>query len=371
MNTCITGDCRQTLRDLIAQGVKVQMCVTSPPYWGLRDYGTAKWEGGDVGCGHQPDKKSQTSTLQGGKDTQEAAKFYKELCPRCGAVRIDSQLGLEKTPEEYVQNLVEVFRLVRDVLKDDGTLWLNLGDSYAASATGSFNGGGFKDASAISGGRNMSGVETSGKMDKLKASGLKPKDLVGIPWLIAFALRADGWYLRSDIIWAKKNCMPESVTDRPTKSHEYLFLLSKNAKYFYDNEAVREAAISVGLPTAESMRGKGWHDHTRDLEEGQRFDGKSTHKKAVPENGRNLRSVWTIATAPYSEAHFATFPPALIIPCIKAGSRVGDTVLDPFFGSGTTGQVCEQLGRKWIGCELSEQYAALWKKRTAQGGLGI
>jgi DNA modification methylase len=358
MNTCITGDCRQTLRDLIAKGVKVQMCVTSPPYWGLRDYGTAKWEGGDVGCDHTgiarrcdlPGRHDKQSTQKGSSSDRVSRE-----CLKCGATRIDSQLGLEKTPEDYVANLVEVFRLVRDVLRDDGVLFLNIGDSY----NGSGGWGGDMTPTALDGSKQTTNVGSHKKIQS-KCPGLKPKDLVGIPWMVAFALRADGWYLRSDIIWHKPNPMPESVTDRPTKSHEYMFLLSKSAKYFYDNEAVKERSIEPPRLREKNNGESAVDTKMRGYDCNCGNDGT-----------RNLRSVWTIATAPYSEAHFATFPPALIIPCIKAGSRVGDTVIDPFFGSGTTGQVCEQLGRKWIGCELSEKYEPLWKKRTAQGGLGI
>jgi DNA modification methylase len=218
------------------------------------------------------------------------------------------------------------------VLRDDGTVWLNLGDSYA------------------------------------------DKNLAGIPWRVALALQTDGWYLRSDIVWAKGvsfcpdyagSVMPEPVTDRPTKSHEYLFLLTKSARYFYDADAVRETPITKGLPSAESMRGQSYHDHDPDkrLQEGQRFDGGSTHRKSVPLAGRNLRSVWVINPKPYSEAHFATFPTTLVEPCVKAGSKKGDTVLDPFTGSGTTGLVAGKLGREFIGIELNRDYIRLAQER--------
>ena len=315
------GDCRESMRRMIAEGVRVQMCVTSPPYWGLRDYGHP------------------------------------------------GQLGLEPTPAEYVANMVEVFRLVRELLADDGTCWINLGDSYAAD-----RGGHCMPAETLAGGVNGKSdyddplrgrVRHKQAMGSRNAPsiGLKHKDLCGIPWRVAFALQADGWYLRQDIIWAKPNPMPESVTDRCTKSHEYLFLLSKRERYYYDAAAIAEPAISAG----ESRGG------------GTKVSGNGYAGGALPPQhlavygetppNRNKRSVWTVATQPYSEAHFATFPPALIEPCILAGSRPGDVVLDPFFGSGTTGQVCERLGRKWLGCELSPEYGKLAAKRTAQQGM--
>lgn len=297
------------MRELIAQGVKVQMCVTSPPYYGLRDYGH------------------------------------------------DGQIGLEETPAEFVAAMVEVFALVRELLADDGVLWLNLGDSYAGSR----------------GNGSVSQTFGQSKFKKFKSpssdvAGCKPKDLIGIPWMVAFALRADGWYLRQDIIWHKPNPMPESVTDRCTKSHEYIFLLSKSARYYFDSAAIAE-------PLTESSRIRnqsGWNGN----EERDYVSGKQNNmskylgsEKAKEATERNKRSVWTVPTTPYSGAHFATFPPALIEPCILAGSRVGDTVLDPFFGSGTTGQVSQALGRKWIGCELNPAYGELQQVRTAQQGM--
>jgi DNA modification methylase len=317
------GDVRDILPTLDAESV--QCVVTSPPYWGLRDYG------------------------------------------------MEGQIGLEPTPEEYVTTMVEVFREVKRVLRDDGTVWLNLGDSYARAGGWSSNDGldGKKRGES---GRAKSNIPTDGGKSQKLALGLKPKDLIGIPWRVAFALQADGWYLRSDIVWAKGvsfcpdyagSVMPESVTDRPTKSHEYLFLLTKSARYFYDADAVRETPITKGLPSAESMRGKSYHDHDPDkrLQEGQRFDGGSTHRKSVPLAGRNLRSVWAINPQSYSEAHFATFPTALVEPCVKAGSKKGDTVLDPFAGSGTTGLVVGKLGREFVGIELNPDYIRLSNER--------
>ena len=271
MNEILFGDCREIMRRWAEQGVKAQMCVTSPPYSGLRDYG------------------------------------------------VDGQLGLEQTTDEYVQNMVEVFRAVRDVLADDGTLWLNIGDSYAATR-------GRQVGQTKGGPKHGPAQAVSGRGQKASEYGLKAKDLIGIPWRVAFALQADGWYLRQDIIWHKPNPMPESVRDRCTKAHEYIFLLSKGPKYYFDADAIKEPAVSEKPAGNRRAMNAG-----RLGKEGWSFDP----AKSIPER-RNRRSVWTVATMPYKGAHFATFPPALIEPCILAGSRPGDIVLDPFMGSGTT-----------------------------------
>lgn len=293
----IVGDCRDILPTL--EPKSVQTCVTSPPYWGLRNYG------------------------------------------------VDGQLGLESTPQEYIEKMVGVFREVWRVLRDDGTLWCNLGDSYNQNQGKGFDthgDGGIRKAAAAS---------------PKVFSGLRSKNLVGIPWRIAFALQADGWYLRSDIIWHKPNPMPESVTDRPTKSHEYIFLLTKSERYFYDADAIREpleAPDRVGTNPSHAVLGL-----LNSRDRGREID------RAINSNpnGRNKRTVWTVATQPYSEAHFATFPEDLIKPCILAGSRVGDTVLDPFGGSGTTGKVAIELGRKSVLIELNPDYIKLADSRTA------
>ena len=369
----LLGDVRAELASL--PNGYIQTCVTSPPYWGLRDYG------------------------------------------------IDGQLGLESTPESYVQTMVEVFRQVRRVLKDDGTLWMNLGDSYWGSGKG-LNGDGSHSSEHRQTDKqftNKGSLKTK-KGDYLalgREIGLKPKDLVGIPWRVAFALQADGWYLRSDIIWSKLNPMPESVTDRPTKAHEYLFLLSKSERYYYDAEAIFERAIYAdearydnglnGHGGGESHKGQG--SSTRkfrtpvptglDTGEGAhtKLDG---HYKNLPETQSNLRktrekqrghsrrhegfndrwnqmtkeeqcsglrnkrSVWTIPTQPFPEAHFATFPPKLIEPCILAGAPDGGIVLDPFHGAGTTAMVSKQLGRKYVGIELNQAYIEMSLKRLQQ-----
>lgn len=301
----LQGDALQVLKTL-PSGI-VQTCVTSPPYYGLRDYGH------------------------------------------------DGQIGLEETPEAYVAKLVEVFREVKRVLHPTGTIWVNLGDSYAGG--GGFSPSAPSNATSRAGQR---GAETLGIGLGIKPQGsVKAKDLVGIPWMVAFALRADGWYLRSDIIWHKPNPMPESVTDRPTKSHEYIFLLSKCREYFYDADAVREAISQSSIER--------WGD---DPFTKRRPNGLPTQTVIGGETtcgtnplGRNRRSVWTVATQPYSEAHFATFPPALIEPCILAGSKPGDTVLDPFSGAATSGLVALKHGRKYIGLELNPDYIALSHKR--------
>ena len=292
--TIIVGDCRESLGKI--KPGSVQTCITSPPYFGLRDYGH------------------------------------------------EEQLGLEQTPDEYVANMVEVFRDVRDALADDGTLWLNLGDSYASSTKA--------------------------------AVGIKPKDLIGIPWRLAFALQADGWWLRQDIIWVKPNPMPESVTDRCTKSHEYLFLLTKRARYYYDHDAIKEPAVATNF---HDYTGTGYQAPGQSPQTGNRksprFDGDkygdSDDRKHATKSGneyqfdgtRNKRDVWTIPTKPFRGAHFAVMPEALVEPCILAGSRPGDTVLDPFAGSGTVGVVAKRHARRFIGGELNPEYASMAEGR--------
>lgn len=310
----IQGDVRETLKTLPSEAINC--CITSPPYFGLRDYG----------C--------------------------------------NGQIGLEESPEEYVTQLVNIFREVRRALRSDGTLWLNLGDSY----TGSASTGGKGKETAYTGERNL-----PNKLGK----GLKQKDLIGIPWMVAFGLRADGWYLRSDIIWNKPNAMPESVTDRPTRSHEYIFLLSKSAHYHYDHEAIREqrathdtdisgftggeysgvrrradGTIKADKQRGHSRRHAGFND---------RWDHMTLEQQCA--NGRNKRDVWTVAPAQFREAHFATFPTELIRPCVRAGCPAGGTVLDPFSGAATTGVVCIQENVNYIGLELNPEYVTLSERR--------
>ena len=350
--TQYVGDCRAVLRSLPAESV--HCCVTSPPYFGLRDYGVA------------------------------------------------GQLGLEESPDAFVSELVAVFREVRRVLRDDGTLWLNLGDSYARS-WGNYGGqnrgkeGGQREIKNGSAAPNPAydGLEKWRPPTSNKIAGVKPKDLIGIPWMVAFALRADGWYLRQDIIWAKPNPMPESVLDRCTKAHEYLFLLSKNERYSYDSEAIKEASITNdprrpytsegawqldGRPAEQRHGGKPRTAGNKSHKYVEAYNGSETEEhrtKAglmdvadVPWTRRNRRSVWTIASAPFTEAHFATFPPALIEPCIMAGCPKGGTVLDPFGGAGTTGLVADRLGRNAVLIELNHAYAAMAEQRIrAEAGM--
>ena len=300
----------------------VQCVVTSPPYWGLRDYGTvAQVWGGVEGCEHVwgeplrahhpgqvPDSKwPKNPDLQKGQ-TQATGS----CCQTCGAWK--GHLGNEPTPEQYVANLVEVFREVRRVLREDGTVWLNLGDSYARAG-----GTDRKPSTTAQAGNTKRSIEIAGDRTETLPPGLKPKDLVGIPWRVAFALQADGWYLRSDIIWAKPNPMPESVTDRPTRSHEYVFLLTKRATYYYDAEAVKEASTGQGGAAANFARAT-----KRALVPGQAVtDHRLDRKPTFDTGGRNRRSVWMITPKPYRGAHFATFPPQLVEPCVKAGSPEG------------------------------------------------
>ena len=353
MNKIEFGDCRETMRKWASQGIKAQTCITSPPYYGLRDYGTGKWIGGDESCSHKRDSKYSDKTITGhaNKDLTVGDAIYKSVCPRCGAIREDRQLGLEETPEQYIKAMVEVFRCVWDVLEDDGTLWVNIGDSYAGS------GGAGNQFGQLE--KGLTKYKQGGKPQDF---GCKPKDLIGIPWMLAFALRADGWYLRQDIIWHKPNPMPESVQDRCTKAHEYIFLLSKSQKYYYNHEAIKEPL--KGEPETRDKNAEGYQ---ADYSKGDRF---SKGERVFGADGMaNKRSVWSVPVKPYTGAHFAVFPSELIEPCILAGAPVGGIVLDPFMGSGTTAQVSQDLGRQYIGCELNPAYEKLQNKRTAQQSL--
>jgi DNA modification methylase len=306
MNKIEFGDCRETMRKWAQENIKVQTCVTSPPYYGLRDYGH------------------------------------------------DGQIGLEETPEEYIKAMVEVFRCVWDILEDNGTLWLNIGDSYYNYRPGK---GQALVKQSVSGNKQDLPDVCARRGNKLQ--GLKEKDLIGIPWMLAFALRADGWYLRQDIIWHKPNPMPESVQDRCTKSHEYIFLLSKSKNYYFDHESIKE-------PITDSSKSRLNQDVENQIGS-NRVPGKTNgNMKAVGFENRNKRSVWTVTTKPYSGAHFAVFPSDLIEPCILAGAPVNGIVLDPFMGSGTTAQVAQHLGRQYMGCELNPDYKELQDSRLKQ-----
>jgi len=346
------GDCLSVLKTL-SDGT-VQCCVTSPPYWGLRDYGTAQWEGGDSDCRHfklaggTGAQNLGKSAAASAANVERASVSFRDVCGKCGARRIDDQLGLERTPDEYVAKMVQVFREVRRVLRDDGTLWLNLGDSYA-------------NVPAAAGGQgkqwtNHGTVQMRG-ISKPVPLGLKPKDLVGIPWPVAFGLQADGWYLPRDIIWAKPNPMPESVTDRPTKAHEYLFLLAKSESYYYDADAVRERASTEGIPQTFARP-------CRDARAFGKPSGSELHSSRIHiASGRNRRTVWTVTTRPFKGAHFATMPPKLVEPCILAGSRPHDIVLDPFNGAATVGLVALHHDRRYLGIELNPEYIDMSHKR--------
>lgn len=503
LDTVILGDCTEMLKTLPDQSINC--CVTSPPYYGLRDYGTGEWVGGDPNCPHRRTSKYSDKTITGHAQPELAGNvgdaIYKTVCKQCGAVRVDKQIGLEETPEEYIERLVMVFREVKRVLKDDGTLWVNIGDSYWGSGSRGFDFTGKlkPDVSKIQGSDkkyNLSNVPSlMGNVD-----GYKNKDMIGIPWMLAFALRNDGWYLRQDIIWHKPNPMPESVTDRCTKSHEYIFLLSKKPRYYFDHEAIQEAAVGdpnrykypimanekeqmtdrpgqkpntggiktpkyksvehessmrqgmskdrgknlvflrKNLPSQEEFTGfmrnhvtadfleqstdikrtkidhwfrtdstgfsypsvEDWikiRDYVNDYSEQFKVIdasmtdvtvetdeiGKSNKYKNLMDKGqtnhtmherraegmademymvRNKRDVWSVTTKPCKEAHFAVFPEDLIEPCILAGCPAGGVVLDPFFGSGTTGRVATKFNRHYIGIELNPEYVEISNRRT-------
>jgi DNA modification methylase len=324
--TVLVGDVLDRLADVADRSV--QCCITSPPYWGLRDYGTGEWIGGDPDCSHRRDSKYSEMTSTGHKNLALGGVgdgIFKTLCKQCGARRVDSQLGLEETPDEYVDSMVRVFREVRRVLADDGVLWLNLGDSYSGSGKGPAG-----NLGATHNERHMEHAHSA-----IVPDGLKPKDLVGIPWRVAFGLQKDGWYLRQDVIWHKPNPMPESVLDRCTKAHEYVFMLTKSARYFFDNDAIRETSVSTVNEDGEK-------------------------------DTRNKRSVWTIAIKAFKGSHFAVMPEALVEPCLLSSSRKGDLVLDPFTGSGTVGVVGLRHGRSFVGTELNPAYAIIARDRISE-----
>ncbi|QND84553.1 DNA modification methylase [Chromobacterium vaccinii] len=320
LNHCYQGDCRDVMRQLIADGIRVQCIVTSPPYWGLRDYGHP------------------------------------------------GQLGQEPTLPEFLANMVEVFELCRQLLADEGTLWLNMGDSYANDVKWG----------GRTGGKHAAALHASPVGRNKRYTGLKPKDLVGQPWRLAFALQEAGWWLRQDIIWHKPNPMPESVRDRCTKAHEYLFLLTKGERYFFDQDAILEPVspntharlaqnVQEQIGSARANGGAKTNGNMKAV--GRKVATSGDAAMAIMPTERNRRSVWTIPTQSYSGAHFATFPEALVEPCILAGSRPGDIVFDPFMGSGTVASVAQRLGRNWLGSELNPDYINLQADRTRQQGL--
>lgn len=411
IGTLFNGDSMEVLKSL--ESNSVDCVVTSPPYFGLRDYGTAKWEGGEplyycndcnitlpisklergcpkcgetmipIECNHQYAKGGRNPETAGKQLTNSGTLFsqYEHVCKKCGAKRVDNQIGLEETPELYVERMVELLRECKRVLKDNGTLWLNIGDSYytkpAGNKTWNRN---------VGANKNYENGHIHQVIER-KLDNLKQKDLIGIPWMLAFAMRADGWYLRNDIIWAKPNPMPESVTDRLTKSHEHIFLFTKSRNYFFDNLSIAEPCVTnenrpfgavrerefgydskhlkarKALYNDDGIRGYVTKDGDNGLSEqrhGQRISVK-LNANGIP--FRNKRDVWFISPKPYKGSHFATFPKDLIEPCIKAGCPENGIVLDPFFGAGTTGVVAESLNRMWIGIELNEEYCKMAVER--------
>ena len=301
MNNILIGDCRNILPTLETKSV--QCVVTSPPYYKLRDYGAKE------------------------------------------------QIGQEATYQEYIESLVDVFREVKRVLKDDGTVWLNLGDSYA----GSGHGGNL--------GKNKK-LKSMTPLKQTPLAGLKKKDLIGIPWRVAFALQEDGWYLRQDIIWHKPNVMPESVKDRCTKSHEYIFLLSKSKNYYFNAEAIKEPVVSI-KGNNKTFRNGGVYTKGQSYFNSKKIEAETHGNKPNESGKRNKRDVWTIPTHPYKGAHFSAFPLKLVIPCVLAGTREGDVILDPFFGSGTVAEAAALLNRNWIGIDINPDYVPLYKERLA------
>lgn len=405
--TILQGDVVEQLRTL--PDCSVQCVVTSPPYYGLRAYSTTPqiWIDGPPLCDNHdwtktpPRRSRKVADVkdQESKQASSAGTMHElsetDICQTCGAWR--GELGMEPTPELFVKHIVSVFSEVKRVLRDDGVLWINFGDSYWGGKGQSAHGDPERHIARLAAGKtiNQPHQEIGKPGETLNKDGkhpvIKPKDMIGIPWMVAFALRADGWYLRSDIIWSKPNPMPESVTDRPTKAHEYVFLLTKKAKYYYDADAIREPHITQEDRPDGIMRNRlfmydskenllrpknlnrveGVHNMHKAREmarHGTNIPGHSGNYNANGEcilnpNGRNRRTVWEIATQPTPDAHFATFPEALVEPCIKAGSKIGDTILDPFGGSGTTAKVARDLKRDCILIELNPAYVKIMRKK--------
>ena len=364
----------------------IDCVVTSPPYYGLRDYGTGHWEGGDPNCDHEAARRKTRFDYK--LDEKQASskgtdvKSYEKVCPLCGAVRVDEQIGLEETPEEYIDRLVELFREIKRCLKKEGTIWVNIGDSYW--------GGGWRNAefNEHSGEiqKGSKGTYCGKSMPNLKGyvNGYKPKDLIGIPWMLAFALRADGWYLRQDIIWHKPNPMPESVTDRCTKAHEYIFLLSKSKDYYFAYEEIQEDAVTAENRPIGIVRERELDYNTKRRNNPEaylqtprtkncQYDGQAPNsmhirREDVQYTTRNKRDVWSVCVKPNRETHFATYPESLVVPCIKAGCPENGVVLDPFMGSGTTGIVARKLNRNFVGTELNPEYQKMAERRIFNEG---
>lgn len=365
-NKILQGDNLEILKTL--PDAFIDCCITSPPYYGLRDYGTAFWQGGNPNCQHSVREENNF----------EKSKPPKTVCPKCGARRVDSQIGLEETPEAYIERLRMVFHDVWRVLKPAGTLWLNIGDSYCGS------GRGLGDVNKK--GVGLKAACTDNTFQKpYRVEGYKQKDLIGIPWMIAFALRADGWYLRQDIIWTKANPMPEAVKDRFCKAHEYIFLLSKQERYYFDHDAALELAdgwdgrsINAKYVNRDYMAEVGGCEFGSSRPRWpQKPKGRVGKKGNIDEHAnsgryyyetpyRTKRDVWRVASEPCREAHFALFPTRLITPCIECGCPPDGIVLDPFFGGGTTGVVAVRTGRRYLGCELNPEYIRIAEKRIQE-----
>ncbi len=378
------GDARSVLAHMDAESV--DCVVTSPPYWGLRDFGTAAWMGGDGVCDHSvrtahavaASVASSTLVGQSRATVGHSREGYRGECGRCGAYRFDAQLGLEPSVADYVSAMVAVFQCVHRVLKPTGTLWLNMGDCYASSVNGTKHDRGSprgSDKSTLQGNGHAGGgpklKDDRAFVDKPFSTvghGLKPKDKVLMPHRLAIALCDAGWYVRQDIVWSKRNPMPESVRDRPTSAHEYVFLLSKSRHYYYDADAIKEPVSggSHSRGTRHVLPKAGAHDGTGRIRPRNNASASVAMWDAVTK--RNKRSVWSIATQPFPAAHFATFPEALVTPCILAGCPEQGIVLDPFAGSGTTLAVAKRLGRRAIGIELNPEYVALALERIGNEG---
>lgn len=388
-NIVYNRDCVEGLKTLPDNCI--DCCVTSPPYYALRDYGTGHWEGGDSNCDHSAAKIPTRFDYQI-SDKQKSSQGtnvpnHKKICPNCGAIYVDGQIGLEETPEEYIRKLTEVFTEVLRVLKPEGTLWLNIGDSYVTKPKSNHDGvgKGLNDKSYGTGDTEL-GYDVQKDRFKTLLTQYKNKDLIGIPWMLAFSLRSAGWYLRQDIIWAKGNPMPESVTDRCTKSHEYIFLLSKSQRYYFDHEAIQEPANTQkeinpkfgGTKYGDNddkhfqtYSGNEWKPKTKNCQ----YDGQTPNtmhmrrEQGLPDQEyivRNKRDVWSVNVKPDTVAHFATYPEELIRPCILAGCPKDGIVLDPFMGSGTTARVAMKLDRNYIGFELNPEYCKIINTKTRE-----
>lgn len=349
LDTVVQADALTYLQSLPDESV--HLIVTSPPYFGLRDYGTAEWEGGDSACDHAIGRFTTPASDKQMSNAGSGVAQARAVCPKCGARRIDQQMGLEGSPQEYVARLVAVFHEAKRVLRDDGNLYVNLGDSYTGSGRGP------TEHNGIGSQETRQGFHSPQRTD---VDGLPPKSLMGIPWRFAIAMQDDGWLLREDIVWQKPNPMPESVTDRCTRSHEYIFHFTKGPKYWYDKEAVAEPVVRMWDATnGGNLSPKGLHKANGEYRE------RGGEYPLPAANGlRNKRSVWTINPANFREAHFATFPEDIPEICIKAACPEGGVVLDMFAGAGTVALVAKRLNRRYLGCDLNAAYVEMARARV-------